>query len=404
MISDVTGDYLRKKLRGAINGVCELDANGKIPANRYGSALNDAIESALSGLVELVEFKGVWDAMINSPLLVNGAPSTATGNMYICSVAGTRFGNDFEIGDWIIYDGAIWKRISGQSLGYTKAQIDTMINGKVSTISNTDGKITIDNTTVTNPILGLNQFFRWSNGSHRALIYEHRSPSLNGSQIAFNTSTITSISTCNIGWDAVNRGYDSDIISSLKSLWVYLKDNLPIKIRLVDVLNENSYFTLYITSLLGTGAFGYSFNCSYVSSETTAVNVIANGQRYYLLFDYTNKSYIDGQYQSLQTQISTLDNQVITLDGQVTTNTNDLATHIDGSNFRHTSEMIDTIYDGNYVSSNNVNKNIQQLDGALTGLNNDISTINGDVVNLSNNLATTNTNVTNLDNSTLKKA
>ena len=218
------------------------------------------------------------------------------------------------------------------------SEIVTLNLSKVNVISNTDGKITIDNTVPVNPIVNLDQFYRWGNGSYRGLVYEHRSPTLNGSQIAFNASITASITTCNIGWDAVNRGFDSDIISSLKSLWTYLRDNLPVKIRLVDVTNDASYFTLNLTSLLGTGAFGYSFNCVNVPTETTANTTIPNGQRYYLVFDFTNKTYINAQDQALQTQITTLNTNKID-----TINNTDTFISVTGSGASRTINLVNPL-------------------------------------------------------------
>lgn len=317
MISESLSNYMKKTAFGKPNGICPLDANGLVPLANIDP--------------NFLEYKGVWDALINSPLLTNGMPAVNIGNVYIVAVAGTQFGIDFMVSDFVLYDGTSWKKVDGLSAGaflkigsnlsdlgntttartnlgvYSTTQTDTLLNGKVSSISNTDTKITINNTTPTAPILNLQNYFRWGNGSHRGLIYQFNGNNTNNSsQIAFNASLITSINNLEIGFNAFNAGSDSDMISSLKSVLHYFKDNLPMKIRLVDVLNDTSFFTLNITSYAGESANGYLFNCvPMVGAETTMTNIVANGNLLYLLFDYTNKTYIDAQDLNLQNQITT---------------------------------------------------------------------------------------------------
>lgn len=84
--------------KGAINGVAELDFNGKVPL----SQLNDSI-------IGQVEYQGTWNAITNTPTLP--AANTVKGHYYITSVAGTYNTILFEIGDWVISDGVQWGKV-----------------------------------------------------------------------------------------------------------------------------------------------------------------------------------------------------------------------------------------------------------------------------------------------------
>lgn len=84
--------------KGAVNGVAELDFNGKVPL----SQLNDSI-------IGQVEYQGTWNATTNTPTLP--AASTVKGHYYITSVAGVYSTISFEIGDWVISDGVQWSKV-----------------------------------------------------------------------------------------------------------------------------------------------------------------------------------------------------------------------------------------------------------------------------------------------------
>lgn len=89
---------------GQANGVCGLDANGKISS----SNLN----------VSAMEYLGNYNASTNSPALSNGG-SHDQGDVYTVSVAGVRnfgAGNiQLFVGDQVIYDGSVWNRCGTSS-------------------------------------------------------------------------------------------------------------------------------------------------------------------------------------------------------------------------------------------------------------------------------------------------
>lgn len=85
---------------GQPNGIATLDANGRIP---YAQLPESAIE-----------YEGNWNASTNTPTLVDGTGTK--GDFYICNVAGTvDFGSgaiSFLVNDRVIYDGAVWSKLS----------------------------------------------------------------------------------------------------------------------------------------------------------------------------------------------------------------------------------------------------------------------------------------------------
>lgn len=80
------------------NGVAPLDVSGKVPQQYLPEAL-----------VGSVVYVGTWDAAANNPTLPD--PTTVKGNYYVVTVAGTQFGLDFGVGDWVISNGAVWQKV-----------------------------------------------------------------------------------------------------------------------------------------------------------------------------------------------------------------------------------------------------------------------------------------------------
>jgi len=102
-------DYQLISEKNEINGYVGLNSLKKIDAEY----LPDSV----------IEYKGSWNALTNTPTLVDGTGND--GDFYVTSVAGTQtFGGvsiDFTIGDWIMYRGGIWKKDQNADLsGYVK--------------------------------------------------------------------------------------------------------------------------------------------------------------------------------------------------------------------------------------------------------------------------------------------
>ena len=82
-------DYQLISEKGANNGYGSLDSGGKVPLTQLPSTL--------------LQYQGVWNASTNTPTLIN--PDTSkVSYVYNVSVAATRFGIVWSLGDWLIYN------------------------------------------------------------------------------------------------------------------------------------------------------------------------------------------------------------------------------------------------------------------------------------------------------------
>jgi hypothetical protein len=75
--------------------------------------------STITNAIGALNYKGTWNAASNTPTLADG--TGAKGDYYVVSTAGTQtFGGVqlfFGLGDWIVYNGAVWQRVEGGSDG-----------------------------------------------------------------------------------------------------------------------------------------------------------------------------------------------------------------------------------------------------------------------------------------------
>jgi hypothetical protein len=96
--TNLNADKIESSEKGAANGVAPLDALSKISASYLPTTA--------------MEYKGNWNALTNSPSLIDGIGSA--GDVYRVNVAGTQnLGSgaiEFAIGDLIIYSGIIWEK------------------------------------------------------------------------------------------------------------------------------------------------------------------------------------------------------------------------------------------------------------------------------------------------------
>jgi hypothetical protein len=123
---------------GVANGVCPLNGSGKID----NSFLDPSV----------MTFMGVWDANTNTPTLSNGG-AHGVGDVYLVSVAGTQFTISFAIGDFAVYDGTNWNKITGLTvtvgvISVTAGSSKISIGGTVQnpTVDVAENQLTISNT------------------------------------------------------------------------------------------------------------------------------------------------------------------------------------------------------------------------------------------------------------------
>jgi hypothetical protein len=95
---DTAADARITAQKGAVNGIAELDANGRVPSSQL--------------TVSAFEFKGNWDANANSLAPASGVGTQ--GDLYRVSVAGTTNldgETDWQVGDQAVFDGTVWSKI-----------------------------------------------------------------------------------------------------------------------------------------------------------------------------------------------------------------------------------------------------------------------------------------------------
>ena len=95
------------------------------------------------GFTGSLTYKGTWDANANSPTLVSSVGTL--NNYYVVSVAGNTTLNgvsNWNIGDWAIFNGTVWEKIDGSSLG-------TMAYQNSNNVTITGGTINVQTTNIT---------------------------------------------------------------------------------------------------------------------------------------------------------------------------------------------------------------------------------------------------------------
>jgi len=111
----VVGNYQLLSEKNQTNGYPGL-INGKIDP----SQLPDSV----------IEYKGTWNALTNTPTLIDGTGNT--GDFYVTSVEGSQTFDgeliEFKVGDWVMYNGTVWQKSQNQDLSgfipYTGANKD----------------------------------------------------------------------------------------------------------------------------------------------------------------------------------------------------------------------------------------------------------------------------------------
>jgi len=116
--------------KGANSGVATLDSGGKIPLTQ----LPDSI-------LGQVTYMGTWNAATNSPTLANPPATTTLGDYYIVTTGGTFASITFNVGDWIISNGADgWAKVDN-------TDAVASVFGRTGTITATNGDYTASNIT-----------------------------------------------------------------------------------------------------------------------------------------------------------------------------------------------------------------------------------------------------------------
>lgn len=94
------------------------------------------LQNQINGVIGGAIYQGVYNATTNSPALIDGTGTK--GYYYVVNVAGTQnFGSGaiiFEVGDWVIYNGAIWQKVDN-------TDAVTSVNGFIGAVNLTTGNV-----------------------------------------------------------------------------------------------------------------------------------------------------------------------------------------------------------------------------------------------------------------------
>jgi hypothetical protein len=98
--------------------------------------------SSTINAIGALNYKGTWNADTNTPTLTSGVG--VKGDYYVVSVAGTTDldGTDFwGVGDWAVFNGAIWQRVEGGS----ETETDKIVFNTLANLTATNGEMTWNN-------------------------------------------------------------------------------------------------------------------------------------------------------------------------------------------------------------------------------------------------------------------
>lgn len=100
-----------------------------------------------SGITGNLNYKGLWNALTNTPTLGDSGVGGVKGDYYVIGTAGTTSvdGNaDWQIGDWIVHNGTTWDKIDNSDIhdALTAADKDLAV-AAAKTIDDSDTLLTI---------------------------------------------------------------------------------------------------------------------------------------------------------------------------------------------------------------------------------------------------------------------
>ncbi|MCG7502377.1 hypothetical protein MHM83_10885 [Tenacibaculum sp. Mcav3-52] len=97
-------NFINNSQKAVPNGVASLDVSGKIPMAQIPDAL-----------VGSVSYQGNYDALANTPTLAESPATSTKGHYYVVTQSGTRFGETYSLGDWIISNGVEWQKVDNNN-------------------------------------------------------------------------------------------------------------------------------------------------------------------------------------------------------------------------------------------------------------------------------------------------
>jgi len=162
--------------------------------------------------------------------------------------------------------------------------LQQILENKVSTITNTDGNLTITNTTSIDKDINLSNTFLQKSGSYLPLLYSYKSaPIIDGTQISGNTSLVSTTNAISIGYLPSNRGFPASY-EYIEQLLIKMRGYSPWKLRMINTVN-NLRATFLMNYTGQTVANTENYSVSVIASETNMVNMPTTGNNIICFFD-----------------------------------------------------------------------------------------------------------------------
>lgn len=118
---------IQTELAGKVDTAHLFDVNNKIK-----------LEHISDSILGQVEYMGVWNATLNTPALPLIPTLASKGEYYVTSVGGTFNGVIYEVGDWIISNGATWDKVNN-------TDAVSSVNGKTGVVVLTKADVGLGN-------------------------------------------------------------------------------------------------------------------------------------------------------------------------------------------------------------------------------------------------------------------
>ncbi|MGJ1362897.1 hypothetical protein ACR79B_20705 [Sphingobacterium spiritivorum] len=180
--------------KGVSNGVATLDINSKVPMSQVPDAL-----------IGSVNYQGNWNPATNTPTLPETPAASTKGHYYIASTTGTFNGVEYNNGDWIISNGAVWGKVDNTNkvVSVNGKQGSVVLN--LSDIAGASDLVTLN----TAQTITAKKTFRTPNATSGNAIAPIEVQGGNGAQVQATSGSAVAGSAANLNITAGNGGWSN---------------------------------------------------------------------------------------------------------------------------------------------------------------------------------------------------
>ena len=233
--------------------------------------------SSVTNAIGALNYKGTWDASINSPTLTSSVGTK--GDYYVVSVAGNTNLNGetlWGVGDWAVFNGSIWQKVDGGDTSVVTSLTVTTLTGYM--YANNTSAVTASTTIPNTAITGLGTMS--TQNANAVVITGGTINSTTQTNGTYSNANITSVavtfpnsylanSSVVIGNTTVALGGTATSVGNLTLA------NVTISSGNATVNNANLTYANISTALRTQGLTGYLYgnaNTGNVSASTTIPN------------------------------------------------------------------------------------------------------------------------------------